>query len=343
MVTPHPRFLGGEKRMKSIGSGGVGRGPLRVTVLAGGVGVEREVSLQSGAGVFEAMKRLGHRAVLCDIGPGDLSALDEPADFVFIALHGEFGEDGRLQRELDRRGLPYCGSGAEASSAAFNKVKAKRGFAAAGVPTPAYVVATASSFEEALTRMHPPCVVKPSASGSSVGTSIPKDRTSLAAAVRERIEAEGEALIEQYIRGPELTVGVLGETALPVCQIRTKREFYDYQAKYIDDDTEYLFDVDLPGELLAHVQRLSLAAHRALGCEVFSRVDWMIDRESGSPFALEVNTIPGFTTHSLLPKAAARVGITFDGLVQRIVDESLDRWEARRCDASAGGRRAVAV
>ncbi|MCG3132356.1 MAG: D-alanine--D-alanine ligase B [Phycisphaerae bacterium] len=329
--------------MKSIGNGGAGRGPLRVTVLAGGVGVEREVSLQSGAGVFEAMRRLGHHAALRDISPNDLSALDEPADFVFIALHGEFGEDGGLQHELDRRGIAYCGSGAEASSAAFNKVTAKRRFAAAGVPTPAYVVATAENLEDALARMHPPCVVKPSASGSSVGTSIPKDRASLAAAARERINAEGEALIEQYIRGPELTVGVLGEAALPVCQIRTKREFYDYQAKYLDDDTEYLFDVDLPEELLARVQRLSLAAHRALGCEVFSRVDWMIDGGSGSPFALEVNTIPGFTSHSLLPKAAARVGITFDGLVQRIVDASLDRWEARRCDGSARVRRAVAV
>lgn len=298
---------------------------LDVTVLSGGVGVEREVSLQSGAAVFEALRRLGHRAVNCDITPGDLSPLRRPADFVFIALHGEFGEDGTLQRELDRRGIPYCGSGAEASAVAFDKVAAKRRFVAAGVPTAGYHVLTAANYLSQINDIELPCVVKPVASGSSVGTSIPRDRDALLTAVRDRIEAEGRALVERYIRGPELTVGILGDLALPVCEIRTRREFYDYQAKYIDDDTEYLFELDLPPALLARVQELSLVAHRALGCEVFSRVDWMVDGETLEPSALEVNTIPGFTSHSLLPKAASRVGIDFDRLVQRIVELSLTR------------------
>jgi len=299
--------------------------PLRVTVLAGGIGVEREVSVHSGRAVHAALNRLGHRAVICDIRPDDLSALGRPADFVFIALHGEFGEDGTLQRELDARGIPYCGSGADASELAFDKGAAKRRFIACGVPTPKYVLVEARDPAARLADFALPCVVKPVASGSSVGTSIAKDRAALMHAVAQRIDAEGQALVEEYIRGPELTVGVLEGKALPVCHIRTQREFYDYQAKYIDDDTEYLFDLDLPAELLRRVQELSVRAHHALGCDVFSRVDWMVDERTHEPFALEVNTIPGFTSHSLLPKAAARVGVDFDTLVDRILQASMAR------------------
>ena len=143
------------------------------------------------------------------------------------------------------------------------------------------------------------------------------------AAASDVVDRYGEALVEQYIDGNELTVGILGERALPVCEIRTKREFYDYDAKYIDDDTQYLFDLDLPTALLERVQALSIDAHRALGCCVFSRVDWMVDAATLEPFVLEVNTIPGFTSHSLLPKAAARVGMSFEQLCGRIVELSL--------------------
>lgn len=295
---------------------------MRITVLAGGVGVEREVSLLSGEAVAQACRRLGHTVEVRDIRPDDLSALDLPTDFVFIALHGEFGEDGELQLALQKRGLPYCGSGPLASRLAFNKVAAKQRFERAGIPTPAYHVFDIHAPVSMLDHVSLPCVVKPVASGSSVHTSIARDVGSLRSAVAERIAVDGEVLVERYIRGPELTVGILGERPLPVCQIRTKREFYDYQAKYIDDDTEYLFDIDLPGELLARVQDLSLEAHRALECEVFSRVDWMIEADSLQPFALEINTIPGFTSHSLLPKAAARIGVGFDELVSRIIQMS---------------------
>ena len=132
-------------------------------------------------------------------------------------------------------------------------------------------------------------------------------------------------MIEQYIRGPELTVGILGDEGLPVCQIRTRREFYDYQAKYVDDDTEYLFDIALPADLLGRIRDLSVKAHLALGCRDFSRVDWMVDARTLEPYVLEINTIPGFTSHSLLPKAAARVGISFDELCQRIAELGLAR------------------
>lgn len=302
---------------------------LDITVLSGGPSAEREVSLVSGTAVHEALLRLGHRAIIRDILPDDLAALDLPADFVFIALHGAFGEDGTVQAELDRRGLRYCGCGAAASRLAMNKVESKKRFLAAGVPTPAFEQVDRRTVRGLAERFAAPAVVKPVDSGSSVDTSIVRSARALQAAADEVVARHGFALVERYIKGPELTVGVLGDQALPVCEIRTKREFYDYQAKYIDDDTQYLFDLDLPAGLLARVQALSVAAHRALGCEVFSRLDWMVDAETLEPYILEVNTIPGFTSHSLLPKAAARVGIDFDTLCQRIIELSLAREAPR--------------
>ncbi len=306
---------------------------LDITVLAGGPGAEREVSLNSGQAVRDALDRLGHRVEMLDINPADMCALERPTDFVFIALHGEFGEDGTLQTELDRRGIPYSGSGATASKQAMDKVLAKRCFERAGVPTPRYEVIEAQSLSPPCQgggrgwslpaeRFPLPAVVKPVASGSSVDTYIARTPDTLAQSATTVVERYGRALIEQYISGRELTVAILGDEALPVCEIRTQREFYDYQAKYIDDNTQYLFDLDLPRDVLDRVQQLSLTAHRALGCRVFSRVDCILDKDSMEPSFLEVNTIPGFTSHSLVPKAAAQRGITFDQLCQRIIELS---------------------
>lgn len=296
---------------------------LDITVLAGGPGAEREVSLQGGQAVFEALTRLGHAAVLEDIGPDNLTALDIPADFVFLVLHGEFGEDGTVQRELDARGRRYSGSGAAASSLAMNKLAAKRHCERHGIPTPPYVHVLADRPTD-LKGVPLPAVVKPVASGSSVDTSIARVPARLTEAVEAVAAKYGEALVEGYIAGPELTVGVLGDQALPVCEIRTKREFYDYQAKYLDDDTEYRFELDLPRALLGRVQDLSRKVHGTMGCRAFSRVDWMVDGDTMEPYFLEVNTIPGFTNHSLVPKAAARIGLSFDQLCQRIIELSFD-------------------
>lgn len=286
--------------------------------------MEREVSLHSGQAVEAALRRLGHEVCVRDVGPDDLTALELPNDFVFIALHGEFGEDGTLQAELDGRGLRYSGSGSAASRIAMNKVAAKQCFIRAGIPTPRFTVIDPSNISHALSDIELPAVVKPVSSGSSVDTSIVRTALALESAVHLLVGRYGEALVEQYIDGFEFTVGILGESALPVCEIRTKREFYDYQAKYIDDDTEYLFDLSYPPALLEHVQRISLASHISLGCRVFSRVDCMVDRTTLEPFVLEVNTIPGFTSHSLLPKSAARIGMSFDQLCQTIIDRSLE-------------------
>ncbi|MGD2110244.1 MAG: D-alanine--D-alanine ligase [Phycisphaerae bacterium] len=302
---------------------------LDITVLAGGPGSEREVSLLSGQAVSDALTRVGHQVLTRDIGPDDLSALERPADFVFIALHGEFGEDGTVQAELEKRGLAYSGSGVRASQTAMDKVRSKLAFERDGIPTPPYVVVDAGNVAGFDAPFGIPAVVKPVGSGSSVDTTIARSSEVLHETVARLVANYGQALVEQYISGPELTVGVLGEQALPVCEIRTSREFYDYEAKYIDDDTQYLFDLDLPDELLQRVQALSVASHRALGCAVFSRVDWMVDAETLSPYVLEVNTIPGFTSHSLVPKAAAQVGLGFDELCQRIVEQSLERQPDR--------------
>ena len=303
--------------------------PLDVTVLAGGPSAEREVSLDSGRSVHAALTRLGHVAAIHDVGPDNLAALDRPVDFVFIALHGEFGEDGTVQAELNARGVPYSGSGAEASRLAMDKAESKRCFLRAGVPTPDFEVVDALNRDEVMQRFALPAVVKPVASGSSVDTYIIRARDELHTRIDTVIASHGAALVERFVAGPELTVGILGDEALPVCEIRTRREFYDYDAKYVDDSTEYLFDLDLPRSLVERVQTLSVEAHKALGCSVCSRVDWMVDATTLEPFALEVNTIPGFTGHSLLPKAASQIGLNFDGLCQRIIDLSLGAFELR--------------
>ena len=296
---------------------------LEITVLAGGPSTERDVSLAGGKSVCEALRRIGHSVVLSDIEPSDLSALDQHADFVFIVLHGEFGEDGTVQAELDRRGMPYSGCGASSSRLAMDKVDSKRRFEEAGIKTPSYVVVDRDKVRNLGSRFKTPAVVKPIAAGSSVDTNIVYKPYSMEKAAMHVSSRYGSALVETYIDGPELTVGILDNVALPVCEIRTQREFYDYQAKYLDDDTEYLFDLDLPEALLERVQTLSVKAHQLLGCEVFSRVDWRVDAKTMEPYILEINTIPGFTIHSLLPKAAGRAGLNFDVLCQRIIELSM--------------------
>ncbi len=297
--------------------------PLDILVLAGGPGAEREVSLQSGTAVHDALTKLGHRPIMRDISSEDLAALEIPVDFVFIALHGEYGEDGAVQEELDRRGIRYSGCGAESSRTAMNKATTKQLAINAGIKTPAFEVVSMDNVAGIADRLGAPAVVKPVDSGSSVDMTIARSNEVLQEAANQLVTKYGRALVERFVTGPELTVGILGNEALPVCEIRTKREFYDYNAKYIDDDTEYLFDLDLPADTVRSVQALSLAVHRILGCRVLSRVDWMLDESTGEPELLEVNTIPGFTSHSLVPKAAARVGVDFAQLCQRVVELSI--------------------
>lgn len=290
---------------------------LRVTVLAGGPGAERAVSLDTGRAVADALRHRGHEVHVADIAPNDLSALDRPADIVFPALHGTFGEDGTLQRILEDRHVPFVGSGSKASAIAIDKVAAKELARELGMYTPPCEIITPANLQRKLTRLPMPVVAKPIREGSSVSTFIVRERAELEPALREILDAYERALVERYIDGEEITVGILGREALPPICIRPKRQFYDYQAKYQDDATEYLFDAGHPQGLLDDVSNKSLELYERMGCRHLARIDWMLDRE-GRLWFLEVNTLPGFTSHSLVPKAAERVGIGFDELVERL-------------------------
>ncbi len=305
------------------------RQKLAITVLCGGPSGEREVSQESGEAVAEALRSLGHEVYLEDIGPENLRALAREVDCVFIALHGRFGEDGQVQRILQRRGLAYCGSGPEACELATDKARAKARFVELGLPTPRYAVATAETVQEATAAWSLPVVVKPVQEGSSLNCHVVRDVAQFRRRVDDVIRGYGACLIEEYIPGKEITVGIMGETALPVLEIRTAREFYDYDAKYVDENTEYDFDIDLPDGLLERLSEMSLAAHRGLGCRDFSRVDWRVDEDHQRPYLLEVNVIPGLTRHSLLPKMADRAGASMSALCQFLVDSAMRRVSER--------------
>lgn len=293
--------------------------PLRVTVLCGGPSAEREVSLASGAAVAAALQRRGHDVFVADIGPDQLQALSHPADVVFPALHGTFGEDGTIQRILAERGLRFVGSDERASALAMDKVATKHHVSSAGILTPAFEVWDAATLA---TRAGPdlplPVIVKPVDQGSSVATAIVREREAFRPAVQAAVAQFQRALVERFIVGDELTVGLVGGEALPPICVRPKRAFYDYAAKYQDDATEYLFDAGYPATLLASAQALSQRVFQLVGCRHLARVDWMVDHAEQLWF-LEVNTLPGFTSHSLVPKAAARAGVSFDDLVERLV------------------------
>lgn len=288
---------------------------LRVAVLLGGVSSEREVSLRSGKAVADALEAAGFPVTRVDVQDEALSGL--PADGVdaaFLALHGRYGEDGGVQAALEARGVVYTGSGVEASRVAMDKVLAKERFRAAGVPTADWSVVTSATKTFGVIL---PAVVKPAAEGSSVGVTVVREAKQLVAAVRTALAYGGRALIERFVPGREMTVGILGERRLPVIELRPKRDFFDYEAKYQDARTEYIVDPPLKPEERRAVQEAAWAAHEALGCRGMSRVD-VILAEDG-PVVLEVNTIPGLTERSLLPKAARAAGIDFAALCAEIL------------------------
>lgn len=291
---------------------------LRVTVLAGGPSAEREVSLESGRAVADALRRRGHQVAVADIAPDNLSALDAPADVVFPALHGPFGEDGQLQGILERRRIPFVGSGADASAIAMDKVASKRCAIELGIRTSDFEVLEPGQQPTLV----PPVVVKPIDQGSSVGVQIVREEAALRAAVDAATRRFKRAMVERFVEGDEITVGIVENRPLPPICVRPKSAFYDYHAKYHDDRTEYLFDTGLSAAALASVSRDSLRLFERLGCRHLGRVDWIVDR-AGVPHFLEINTLPGFTAHSLTPMAAARAGVPFDQLVDQLVRMAL--------------------
>ena len=299
-----------------------------MAVLMGGDSAEREVSLMSGREVAGALRQAGFRVDAVDLKPAQVDALaGRDFDVAFIALHGAFGEDGQLQRRLDELGLLYVGSGPDASRNSMDKVAAKNAFSAAGIPTPPWRVVAFGDEDAARAAyrdLGPGVVVKPVDEGSSIGVTPADSPDAFREGLAAVFSTRREALIEQRWVGRELTVGVLHDEGLPVVEIVPGHTFYDYEAKYFDDATQYVTDPALPEGVESRVRSLAVAAHRALGCRDFSRVDFMLDG-AGRPSALEVNTIPGFTAHSLLPKSAAGAGIDFPLLCRTIVELALRR------------------
>jgi D-alanine-D-alanine ligase len=293
----------------------------KVAVLMGGKSAEREVSLKSGGMVLAALRKKGVDAHPFD--PKERNVQDlakERFARVFIALHGRFGEDGTVQGVLEWLSIPYTGSGVLASALAMDKVRTKRIWSAEGLPTAAYAVLTKDSDLKAVARrLGTPLFVKPASEGSSVGMSKVKRAGDLEEAFALAVNYDPVVIAEKFIDGPELTVAIVGERVLPIVRIETPREFYDYEAKYIANDTRYLVPCGLSAAKEKQIQALSLKAFQALGCRGWARVDVMLDQR-GRPYLLEINTSPGMTDHSLVPMAAKAVGISYEDLCVRILE-----------------------
>ena len=295
----------------------------RIGVLLGGLSVEREVSLRSGAAVSKALRSLQYQVVEIDVQrdlPEQLTK--QRIEIAFIALHGRYGEDGCVQGLLESMFIPYTGSGVLASSVGMEKVFAKQIFRAEGIPAPRDVVFRESGSARAGLDSLPfalPVVVKPSREGSSVGVHICKTREQYDEAVEDAAQYAGLLMVEEYIKGREVQGAVLDDEALGAIEVVPAREFYDYEAKYsTSSGTRYLFPAPLPPAQYQRVNQVCLAAHRALGCSGATRSDVIVD-ESGEVYLLELNTLPGMTATSLLPKIAAGRGIDFPALCERLL------------------------
>lgn len=292
---------------------------LHVAVLMGGPSAERKVSLKSGAAAVRALRNAGMYVSPVDVQGAEDCHLPVGTDVAFLALHGTFGEDGQIQRLLEARGVPYTGSDAEASERAFDKAAAKEAFVAAGVPTPPHMVVERDV--RALASMKPPVVVKPARQGSSYGVTKVTDPTKLEWAVEQAWRYDQKLVVEQFINGRELTVGIFEGRALPVVEI--KADFFDYEAKY-NGETEELCPAPLDRLTTERVQETALRAHECLGCRDYSRVDVMLTAD-GRMFVLEVNTLPGMTEQSLLPKAARAAGLSMEDVCTRLVKLAMAR------------------
>jgi len=298
----------------------------RVAVLFGGDSSEREISLLTGNAVLEALKRRGVDAYAFDPRDRPLGALlEERFARVWIALHGPGGEDGTLQGALEYLGVPYTGSGVMGSAIAMDKVRTKQLALASGIATPEFVVLRgAQDFESAIEQLQFPLIVKPATQGSSVGMTKVERAEDLPAAYALAAQFEPLVLAERWVAGHEYTVGILKGRALPSIRIETPRVFYDYEAKYFRDDTRYFCPAGLAAAAEAHLGNLALGAFDTVGCSGWGRVDFMMDA-TGRPLLLEINTIPGMTSHSLVPMAARVIGMDFDELAWQVLETSFAR------------------
>ena len=307
----------------------------RVAVLKGGRSLEREVSLRSGTNVEAALRRLGHDVLSVDADRNMVRTLRaERPDAAFIALHGKGGEDGTVQELLEVLEIPYTGSGVLACERSMDKVVAKAHFAAAGVPTPPAFAFSQDAFRELgaaealpdiVERLGLPLVVKPARQGSALGVGVVHDHGQVASALMAALAYDDSVLLERFVPGRELAVSVLGTEepwALPAVEpVPVEREFYDFEARYTPGLTELRAPADLPDDVAAEAGRIALECYRALGCRGFGRVDLILDPDGGL-WVLEINAIPGMTDTSLLPRAAEAAGLSFDEIVERVLEDA---------------------
>jgi D-alanine-D-alanine ligase len=304
--------------------------PKKIAVLMGGPGSERNVSLATAAGVSKALRSLGCDVVEIDVRDEHFD-LPDGLDLAFNCIHGTFGEDGQVQRILEQRGIPYTGDGVDESALAFDKIRSKRKFRELGVTTPQWEVIQAGQRPT----LPLPIVIKPPRQGSTVGVVIVKNEGELESAQSEVAKYDQELLVEKYIPGRELTVGVLGEQVLPIIEIIPKGGFYDFNTKYpflnpqAGASAEHVCPATIDDEKTRKIQEMALRAFRSLGLRVYARIDAILS-DSGESFVLEANTIPGMTETSLLPEAAAVAGISYVDLCSRIITLSRARTEGRR-------------
>jgi D-alanine-D-alanine ligase len=293
----------------------------RIGVLMGGISREREVSLKTGSAMLKALQEGGYKAIGIEVS-ADICArlLEARIEVAVIALHGRWGEDGTMQGLLELLRIPYTGSGVLASALAMNKIKAKEIFLYHGLPTPEFVT-LAEGKEPHEPSFPPPWVIKPASEGSTIGIDIVMDREGLEQAVRRAAEYDHEVFVERFIKGKELTVGILKGEPLPIVEIVPKGGFYDYQAKYTPGQTAYICPARISERQEQDIGELGLKAYHALGCSGCARVDLLLS-ERGEAFITEVNTLPGMTETSLVPKAAAQRGISFLQLVEIILEEA---------------------
>lgn len=299
----------------------------KVAVLMGGCGSERDISLNSGNNVVQSLLSEGIDTTAIDITPNNISILDEGKfDVFFIMLHGTWGEDGQLQHILEQKGLKFTGSGSKTSRIAFDKIASKEVFLKYNIPTPFWLTVEAGSnwhqLEQQLAGKGEKFVVKPACEGSSVGVEICTGAATAVKQASQCVSKYGKTLIEQYIEAREFTVGILDGRALPIIEICSSAKFYDFNAKYLAEDTKYLFDTLENPQIEEKMQNCARQCFNALGCRGVARVDFLMEPD-GNFYVLEINTIPGFTSHSLLPKAAQKAGITQGSLCAKILETAL--------------------
>lgn len=300
----------------------------KIAVLMGGPSTEREVSLNTGGAILKALQEKGYQAIAMELNPLHFveQIKAEKIDVVFNAVHGKFGEDGTIQGVLELIGIPYTGSGMLASAVAMDKVMSKRLFMADGIPTPRslffqHTTNTSEILQTIVKQFELPVVVKAASQGSSIGVSIVSDAPSLETAIEEAFGYSDHIVVEEFIKGKELTVAVIGDEtakALPIIEIVPHSGKYDYRSKYTKGCTDYIVPAELEDVVTERIQHLAVKAFRLFGCRGVARVDFMMD-EAGQPYVLEINTIPGMTATSLVPKAAAATGLSFSDLCEQIL------------------------